>query len=264
MPKPTRAKIDEGWSIYWRSGKILTKIPATVWELALSYPHDKPDDVEDARPTAERIAKRALEMHDELFERVLDQLCYWLDATDELLKDFSGAALLWERLLPVSARRENTQITSDAANEADLSSAALNVPLGHLISFFLRRCPTMPRQGERPPLPIPFVRWLKQLQGRARALFANRMAIAMNNFWLADRDWLTSFVLDPMLSNWREGIALWEAFGKYAPVPNPSLWHVIEEPLIKHIAHGRLSEGSASSFGANDYYGLELDKGERQ
>jgi hypothetical protein len=110
---------------------------ATVWELALSYPHDKPDDVEDARPTAERIAKRALEMHDELFERVLDQLCYWLDATDELLKDFSGAALLWERLLPVSARRENTQIMSDAANEADLSSAALNVPLGHLISFFL-------------------------------------------------------------------------------------------------------------------------------
>jgi hypothetical protein len=213
----------------------------TVWELALSYPHEKLDEVDDARLTAENIAKHALEMDATLFQRISDRLCYWLDATDELLKDFFGGVSLWQRLLPFSVQRENLQAAGDAARESDLTSAALNVPFGHLVSYFFRRCPTMSAQEQR-SLPSPFVELLKPLEGRARALLANRMATTANYFWLADRDWYTRFVLDPMLSNTPDGIALWEAFAKFGPVPGALLWHAIEESLISHIAHGRLSK----------------------
>lgn len=211
-----------------------------VWELALSYPHDKPDDVEAVRETARRIASVSLSMDDALFERIADRLCYWLDATDEQLKSFPGAPNLWVRLLPFAIRRENESATSDVG--VDLSSAALNVPFGHLISFFFRRCPTMPAQGEPPSLPQPFVALLKNVRGRASVLLANRMATTINYFWRADADWLKSVVLEPMFSSAPEGIMLWEAFAKYGPVPRPSLWVVMEAPLIKQVARSRLSK----------------------
>jgi hypothetical protein len=212
----------------------------TVWEFALAYPHEKPDNIEDARQTAELISKFALEMEIDLFERLSERLCYWLDATDEQLKNFSFAVPLWERLLPFAVAREN--IAEATPPDGDLSIAALNVPFGHLVSFFFRRCPTIPAQGEKPPLPQPFVGHLKQLQGRARTLLANRMIAPINYFWRADPDWLKTLVLDPMLSQSAEGGFLWEAFAKFGPVPSPTLWGCLEEHLIKQVAMGRLSK----------------------
>jgi hypothetical protein len=214
---------------------------ATVWELALSYPHEKADNIDDARKNAKRVATLAFKMDAGLFERVSDRLCYWLDAVDEQLAGFSGAVSLWERLLPYAVNRENANI-SDSAVEADLYTIALNVPFGHLIFFFLRRCPTMPAEGETPPLPEPFVGLLKEVKGRTRLLLATRMATTMNYFWRADEDWLKDVALEPMLSNGHEGTLLWEAFAKYGPVPSHTLWQVIEAPLIKHVAQGRLSK----------------------
>jgi hypothetical protein len=199
--------------------------------------HEKADNIDDARKNAERVATLAFKMDAGLFGRVSDRLCYWLDAVDEQLAGFSGAVCLWERLLPYAVDRENANI-SDSAVEADLYTIALNVPFGHLIFFFLRRCPTMPAEGETPPLPEPFVGLLKEVKGRARLLLATRMATTMNYFWRADEDWLKDVALEPMLSNGHEGTVLWEAFAKYGPVPSHTLWQVIEAPLIKHVAQG--------------------------
>jgi hypothetical protein len=68
------------------------------------------------------------------------------------------------------------------------------------------------------------------------------MATSINYFWRADPHWLTSFVLDPMLANQPDGVPLWEAFAKYGPVPNSSLWQVVEEAVFTHIARGHLSK----------------------
>lgn len=211
-----------------------------VWRLLLAHPGDKPEDVEAARLVAERIAVLVLQMDPDLLVRLADCLCYWLYATGNHLGHFAGAVALWQRLIPLAADIAHAAAT---ANEVDLSRDALNVPLGHLISFFLESCPEMPANGERPSLPEPFVSTLKGLEGHGRAIMANRMVTALNYFWRADKGWAESLVLGPMTSQPNEAAGLWEAFGKHTnELPDPELWARLEKPLLLHIAEGRLSK----------------------
>ena len=70
---------------------------------------------------------------------------------------------------------------------------------------------------------------------------ANRMTIGMNYFWRADPDWLSRVVLKPMLDGRPNGIHLWEAFAKYAPIPRSDLWELLRANVIQHIARAQLS-----------------------
>jgi hypothetical protein len=99
----------------------------------------------------------------------------------------------------------------------------------------------MPPQGEGPSLPAEFVVPLKQLSGRAREIMANRMALSMNYFALADRPWLESFVLAPMLSESKESLRLWEALGKFGRVPTPDLWATLELEFYRRLSSAGLS-----------------------
>lgn len=126
---------------------------------------------------------------------------------------------MWFALLPHAASQaEKTSESSTSGTDTDLTTAALNEPLGHLLSFFVRRCPTIRAEGERPPMPLMFIRELKKLSGRARELLANRLAIQMNYFALADKDWLAELVIDPMTRDGSESDNIWEAFTKYSRI----------------------------------------------
>jgi hypothetical protein len=134
-----------------------------------------------------------------LFGRIADQLSYWIDAADEKAPRFDGSNELWFALLPHAASQaERISESATSKSDIDLTIAALNEPLGHLLSFFMRRCPTILAAGERPALPLTFIAELKKLAGRARELIANRLAIQMKYFALADKEWLTELVIDPM------------------------------------------------------------------
>jgi hypothetical protein len=67
-------------------------------------------------------------------------------------------------------------------------------------------------------MPLMFIRELKKLSGRARELLANRLAIQMNYFALADKDWLAELVIDPMTRDGSESDNIWEAFTKYSRI----------------------------------------------
>jgi hypothetical protein len=176
------------------------------------------------------------------FGWIADQLSYWIDAADEKAPRFNGSNELWFALLPHAAgQAEKTSELSTIGSDTDLTTAALNEPLGHLLSFFVRRCPTMPAEGERPPLPLTFIAELKKLSGRARELLANRLAIQMNYFALADKDWLTELVIDPMTKDGGESDKIWEAFTKYGRVPPPQVWL-----QLQHYAFRRLSSPNLS------------------
>jgi hypothetical protein len=209
-------------------------------ELLFSYPSDELD-IAALSQIAPRIAKFIGNLPILIVTKFAGRLTAWLDAADERVANFDGAVRLWHVLLPVAVIDANRRKGEEDEASSDLSSAALNEPLGHLISFFLRRCPSMPPQGEGPSLPAEFVVPLKQLSGRAREIMANRMALSMNYFALADRPWLESFVLAPMLSESKESLRLWEALGKFGRVPTPDLWATLELEFYRRLSSAGLS-----------------------
>jgi hypothetical protein len=226
---------------------------ASVWQLLLSYPHEKTEDAIADREVAEQTAKSALNLSQELLGRLAGQLCYWLDGTEEKIPKFVGADQLWSTLLPYAAELANGRgdagATGDIEGQADLTMAALNEPLGHLLSFFLRRCPTMPAEGERPPLPSDFTVLVKRLAGRAKELLANRMAIQMNYFARADSVWLDEVVIEPMTLEGRASDRIWEAFAKYGRVPPPGIWRRLQSFVFRRLSSSRLSPEAKRHLG---------------
>ena len=222
-----------------------------VWHLMLSWPHEKPDDLAAGRRVTEGIATLALSHSGDVIPKLANRLSYWLDAADEQQPDFAGAGKLWASLLPHAVDIENrggeqpnpADDDGGAQGESDISGAALNAPLGQLLAFFLRRCPSMPSvESERLPLPAEFADPLKMLTGRARALVANRLVVHANYFARADRSWLDEFVLEPMRGDSLEGRQLWEAFARYAQFPMADLWAVLQDSLLEQLAPRRLSD----------------------
>jgi hypothetical protein len=215
----------------------------TGWKLLLSYSHTKSDDPDNDRALIEVIARLALELPSSLFGRIAGQLSYWIDASDEKVPRFDGSDELWTALLPYAAAEANSGAVTPTDGEAalDLASAALNEPLGHLLSLFLRRCPSIQRGKELPPLPVGMIAELKKLEGRARELLANRMTILMNYFALADREWLDNLVIGPMLKEGLESDRIWEAFAKYSRVPSGDIWRGLQSSAYKRLSSVKLS-----------------------
>jgi hypothetical protein len=225
-----------------RSAKDEDQHNKDVWELLLSYPHEKSEDSESAREITEQIAQLALALPPSVFGQVADQLCYWLDGVDENIPNFARANQLWQVLLPHAVVKANSQDDDAQRQEIDLTMAALNEPLGHLLSFFLRRCPTMPATVEEgPSLPLDFVQPLKQLSGRAREVLANRMAILMRYFARADRAWLNDVVISSMMLEGQASNRVWEAFAKYGHVPSPEIWSELQRLVFRQLSSAQLS-----------------------
>jgi hypothetical protein len=215
----------------------------TAWNLLLSYPHEKTQDTEAGRAATETIAKLALALPQATFRNMAGQLCYWLDSAEEIFPKFERADELWLALLPFAASEANQkQASEDASDEVDLTMAALNEPLGHLLSMFIRRCPSMPAKKEdRPPLPVEFVEPLKSLSGRAKELLANRMVVLIRYFVLADREWLEDAVTSVLVADGIASDRLWEAFAKYGQIPPPEVWSTLQHSVFRSVLSSKLS-----------------------
>jgi hypothetical protein len=230
--------------------RILKELAATsrsdevaerAWRLLLSYPHDISEDNVANRRLVESISNSALELPPAFLGSLSGEFCYWLDALDEKIPRFSGSDKLWDTLLPFAVASANARTNAD--DKVDLTIAALNEPLGHLLSLFLRRCPSMPIEAEkRPFLPTEFTAPLKQLSARAKELLANRMAVQMNYFALADRPWLDQVVIGPLKEGDQpESDRIWEAFAKFGRLPPWPLWNDLQSYIFLRLASSRLS-----------------------
>ncbi|MGX9431167.1 MULTISPECIES: hypothetical protein [Bradyrhizobium] len=213
------------------------------WNLLLSHSHIKGDSPDIHRKLIEQVAALALQLSASLFKRIAGRLSYWIDACDEISPRFEGSDPLWSKLLPFAAAEANSNSLApgDGDSSLDLTSAALNEPLGHLLTLFLRRCPTVKRGAEPPSLPTDMIGQLMELNGRAGELLANRMAIQMNYFAIADRNWLDDVVIGPMTTEGAESDRIWEAFAKYSRAPSPELWRELQSTAFERLSSGRLS-----------------------
>jgi hypothetical protein len=203
-------------------------------DLLLSYPHEKSEDEAEDREVAQRIVNLAMTLPDDHVAKNARRLCYWIDGTDERLPQLDGIEDLWSRLLP-SAEGLANQVdgAEHYSSESDLTMAALNEPLGHLLSVVLRRC--HPIRDAKGSLPHHLFARLRELHGRAGELWANRMVVSMNYFMLVDAEWLNRTVIVPMKQLGAESDRLWEAFARYGKIPNAKLWTALQTPLLKRL-----------------------------
>jgi hypothetical protein len=235
-----KARIIEALERTGQTGEVVDR----AWDLLLSFPPQKSDDPIVVRELSEKIVGLALQQPGTRIAAFTDRLSYWVNQADEIVPRFAGGEELWQVLLPVAAERaekwEDRRDDGDKKGHADLTGAALNEPLGHLISMFLRRCPA-PQDGVRPTQPAGMTQPLKNLRGRARELIGNRLAVLMGYFALADSAWLETVVLVPMASESPEGDRLWEAFTKYGQVPPHEIWMRLEPFAFRRLTSDRLS-----------------------
>jgi hypothetical protein len=220
--------------------KVDRALGKRMWSLLLSFPHTTLGDNNEGRASAESICRLALELPESNFSELADRLSYWLDATDEKIPNFDGAETLWRTLLPFAVDRANNKANLDEG-ETDLTTAALNEPLGHLLSLFFRRCPTIPA-NKSIALPQTFVLPLKSvLEGRANELIANRICILIRYFFRVEPEWVEDLVLTPMARRGKASERLWEAFSKYARIPQPEIWRRLEAHIFRHLTLSLLS-----------------------
>ena len=214
-----------------------------AWSLLFSYPHEQNEKTEIGRQVVEQIAKLAFEMPKTTFGTLAAQICYWLDGAEAAFPKFQRADELWIALLPYAESEANQQRLSDeTSNEVDLTMAALNEPLGHLLSMFIRRCPSMPaEEKERPPLPAEFVQPLKGLTGRAKELVANRIVVAIPYYFLADKAWLEDAVISVLIKDNVASDRLWEAFAKYGRIPPREVWLRLQHSVFRSLSSSKLS-----------------------
>jgi hypothetical protein len=214
-----------------------------AWQLLLSGPQEKSDDTNSDREIAQRTAQIALNLPSELFQRLAGNLCYWLDYADSYVPNFECADQLWLALLPHAAAKANKEEEKvDAATTIDLTMAALNEPLGHLLSMYLRRCPTIPdTKAERPQLPANFTNALKTLSGRAKELLVNHIATSLNYFSYVDKSWANEAVIEPMTKDDQVSERIWEAFGKYGRVAPPDVWARLQPFHFRRLGSMKLS-----------------------
>jgi hypothetical protein len=207
-----------------------------VFKLLLSYPSAVSEDIVGERNIAQRIIEIAMEVRDDVFEQLVERLSYWVDWSDEKLQPLDGAKELWRRLLPLASRAANSKQDD---SDVDLTSAALNEPFGHLLSFVIRRCLTLSKGPSA--LPRDLFTDLRMIHGRAREMWANRMAVSINYFAAADEDWLDQIVIGPMIEANKDGLRLWEAFAKFSPAPSAKVWARLEFPIYKRLQASDLS-----------------------
>ncbi len=201
-----------------------------AFRLLLSSPHIVSEDLAAERDIAQRIIDTALGLSQWHFESLADRLSYWLDASDEKLKSLNNAEELWGKLLPLAARSANAKQDEE---EEDLTSASLNEPFGHLLSFVIRRCLTLDKGPSA--LPRHLFAQLMTINGRAHEMWANRMAISINYFATAEEHWLNRVVIQPMKRADKEGLRLWEAFSKFSQAPSEKVWASLELSLYKRL-----------------------------
>lgn len=208
-----------------------------IWTLLLSPPTTKIEENVGYRELVELTAQLALRLDDTIVSELIARLSFWLDYVDEKLPRFKGADELWHKLVPYSIEHANRETESP---DADLTMAALNEPIGHLFSVFIRRCPTI-REPQDFNVGEEFTGPLKQSAGRAREIVANRLVIHMNYFALADAKWLDESVLLPMQSRTSESWRLWEAFAKYGSVPRSAIWNRLQFQVFNRLPSETLS-----------------------
>jgi hypothetical protein len=217
-----------------------------AWSLLLSHPDPATDDVEQHRAVAQATIDLALQQPDSFLCSLVSSFCYWLDRIDEKIAGLRDTEELWRRVLPFAAAEANGEYDKQSQDGTtnygkDITHAALNEPLGHLLSWFLRKCKPLRPGSTQEAVPARLAHPLKGLSGRAQEIMANRLVMSSGYFYQAEPEWFERIVVEPMISERPEGHRLWEAAALYAGILPSPVWNRLQTRAFKHLFLTHLS-----------------------
>jgi hypothetical protein len=169
------------------------------------------------------------QLADATISNSIEGICAWLDAWDKHVVSLPLALPIWLRLWPIAADFTNQRPEENSGEELTVivgtqdtendrhGSAALNTPAGKLAGVFFAawRLHTGPLNPFHDDGKLREMRdTMISTEGRSGLLIRYRMIEYLPFFLSADPDWTKEHLLEPLLKDDSEALALWRAVAR--------------------------------------------------
>ena len=187
--------------------------------------HTPTENAERNRREAETVLALVRQLSVSTIQRAIQGLSEWLNAWSEVVVCVDGWEDTWLRVWPESVSATNAYyrdedegnlgvVVSGGDPDAPMDLDVVNTEAGHLVGVFLRACPR-PTEGEHPFERQTGLRRVRDAlvksEGQALLIARHRLTAALHYFVWADEEWAKANLVDPLVADNPNTLALWRA-----------------------------------------------------
>lgn len=205
----------------------------TVWErFGWSHTPSPTQRADDTQRNVMDECARVLSLLNDLSNNTLHQaingISEWMSAWTKQLVLFPNWSKVWLKIWPIAVESTNklppvedevqritVKPSADELKPIDLDT--LNSPVGKFVGVFLAACPDL--EKNKNPFcvnnPLRLIRdSIITAKGQARLISLHRMIEELPYFLKADKEWAEKYLIEPLIDNDPEAIALWSAIAR--------------------------------------------------
>lgn len=233
---------------------------SSVWDR-FGWLH-RPVPADDDHETGHRVLALLAQVSESTLSKAISGISNWVSTWKSSIVNDERIAEVWHRLWPHAVNSTNDLRDNEGESEPSLSSIlgddgsdeveeidTLNPPVGKLVGVFLRACPDLKQQ------PNPFAKGsalsdmraaVTSAQSRAGLIGKHRMTESLPYFLEADPDWTRETLIDPLVADSSEALALWEAIARQ--MHRPETLKIIGQTMAERVVDSRLSRNTRQSL----------------
>ena len=204
-----------------------------VWEKfswANSPDIQAKNSVASNKKNARIISNNLIKLSDISIKVAINGIAHWISSWEKYLSGIDNGLKLWLKVWPIALEAMNTIQTQTEDESLDILSATsstieevknidtLNNPVGKLVGYFLVNCPTI-KDGEvnifsrRKNLKMMRDKVISA-KGNAGLITRHRLLESLPYFLRADEKWAKAYLLNPLIKDSGQSIALWQAIAR--------------------------------------------------
>lgn len=203
--------------------------------------HTPTEDAERNRSEAETVLALVRQLSVGTIQRAIQGLSEWLNAWSEIIVRVAGWEETWLRVWPQAISATNAYykdddegnlgvVVSGGDPDAPMDLDVVNTEAGHLVGVFLQACPRT-TEGEHPFVHQAGLRRVRDAlvnsEGQALLIARHRLTAALQYFVWADEEWAKANLVDPLVADNPNTLALWRAVSS----------RVLRRGVLKLIGH---------------------------
>lgn len=244
-----------------KAKNVLDQFPS-VWSR-FGWAHAPPPTGPDGRNStrlqqdADRVLSLFVQLSSKTLATAIDGVAAWMDAWGPQVVASPVGWTLWFRVWPIAVEATNKNEESEEKEEFDTIDDAgqladsqvghkrldtLNTPAGKLVGVFLHGCPSLksdPSIWLRETTPRLARDLVIQAHGRSGLIVRHRLIEALPYFLNADREWARTYLVEPLLNDDSDALALWRAIGRQTQFTN--VLRIIGTSMAERASDRRLS-----------------------
>ncbi len=210
-----------------------------------------------------RVLALLAKLPEKTVSQATDGISEWLSAWRRHVGLLPGGLDVWLRLWPIAVEFTNAQQPTN--EEVNLNTVVhgpddrepmdldtLNTPAGKLVGVFLATCPDLQKDG-RPfaadGAPRRMRNAIVAATGRSRLIALHRMIEWLTYFLRADQDWASAHLVEPLLADSSEAVALWRAIARRPHLGD--ILGIIGGSMVERATDSRLGRESRRSLASS-------------